>query len=156
MGFVTIEGSLMPSVELPRGVQRTVAVTDHVRNLVRIGAAVVVEGSLDDHASVPVIEEQVWTPGDSPILPELPDSAYPPGAVPLDPPRVATNTELSGRLDEIASRIGAPAKNAKREVWAAFLTSKGIDFPDGDEDAGEAWAGRDDLIIIWQQASGGS
>lgn len=135
MGFVTIEGSLMPSVELPRGVQRTVAVTDHVRNLVRIGAAVVVEGSLVDEPDAVVAEPEQ---PENPEQREQPENAG-------DPPAV-----------EIPADGSAPAKNAKREVWAAFLTSKGIDFPDGDEDAGEAWAGRDDLIIIWQQASGGS
>lgn len=45
--YVTIEGSLTPTDALPRGVRRTVAVTDEVRKLVRIGGAVVVAGSLD-------------------------------------------------------------------------------------------------------------
>ncbi|MCV7424339.1 hypothetical protein H7K45_27710 [Mycobacterium yunnanensis] len=48
MARVTIEGSLSPSVELARGVRRTVTVTDHIRRLVAGGFVIVVDGSLDD------------------------------------------------------------------------------------------------------------
>ncbi|WP_100483151.1 hypothetical protein [Mycobacteroides abscessus] len=46
--YVTIEGSLTPTDVLDRGVRRTVAVTDEIRNLVKIGGAIVVVGSLDE------------------------------------------------------------------------------------------------------------
>lgn len=155
MGLVTIEGSLMPSVYLARGERRTVEATDDIRNLVKIGAAIVVSGRLyGPNTALPVLDEQVWSPGDSPILPPLPDSAYPPDAEPLDP---LPESETAGPPTvELPADGSPPPKNAKREVWAAFLGSKGVAFPDGDEAAGEEWAGRDDLIIIWQQASGGS
>lgn len=49
MGYVTIEGSsTMPTDVLARGARRTVAVTDSIRKLVKIGGAIVVSGSLDD------------------------------------------------------------------------------------------------------------
>lgn len=139
MRRVTIEGSIMPSVYLARGERRTVAVTDDIRNLVKIGAAVVVEGSLDpepfDYGGVAVNDTgesiQAVSPSEPPEDPEPP-------------------------IVEMPADGSAPAKNASRAAWAAFLTSKGVVFPDGDESAGELWAGRDDLIVIWQQASGGS
>lgn len=120
---VTIEGSLTPAVDLPRGERRTVEVTDHVRRLVQIGAVVVVAGDLEAPAE----------PVASPIAD---DDAADEAAEPED--------------------HGHPPKNASRERWATFLRSKGIEFPDGDEANGELWAGRDDLIVIWQQASGGN
>jgi hypothetical protein len=45
-GVVTIEGSLAPCDELPRGVRRTVMLTDRVRRLVAAGHVIVVEGRL--------------------------------------------------------------------------------------------------------------
>lgn len=121
---VTIEGSLTPAVDLPRGERRTVEVTDHVRRLVQIGAVVVIDGDLDEPATQDVTEPA--------------EVAAPAGD------------------DEVTDADGAPPRNASRERWATFLRSKGIEFPDGDESKDELWAGRDDLIVIWQQASGGN
>ena len=47
MHQVTIEGTPTPSVYLPRGERRTVTVTDSIRQLVKIGAVIVVDGTLD-------------------------------------------------------------------------------------------------------------
>lgn len=126
MGQVTIEGSTTPCTELPRGVRRTVAVTDHVRRLVARGFAVVVDGSLDD--------DQVWHPSGDPVPSDEPDDS------PVEP---------------AADRLvfdGPPARNARRDIWAAFLDTEGIAYPDT--------ASRDDLIAGWeaieQQRHGGS
>jgi len=43
---VTIEGSLSPCDELPRGVRRTVMATERVRRLAEAGHVIVVEGKL--------------------------------------------------------------------------------------------------------------
>lgn len=47
------------------------------------------------------MEAREWKPGDSRVLPDVPESAYPPGAVPLEPPREKTLTELAEQLDAI-------------------------------------------------------
>lgn len=122
---VTIEGSLTPAVDLPRGVRRTVEVTDHIRRLVQIGAVIVVGGDLD--------------------APPAPEHEEP-----------ADIEEIADEPNDGSDDDGVPARNASRKQWAQFLRSKDIDFPDGDESKGELWAGRDDLIVIWQQASGGN
>jgi hypothetical protein len=49
---VTIEGSFTPTDWLPRGVRRTVEVTEDIRKLVAIGGAIVVAGSLDEPDTV--------------------------------------------------------------------------------------------------------
>lgn len=61
--YVTIEGSLTPTDVLDRGVRRTVAVTDEIRNLVKIGGAIVVVGSLDAPEAPEDRTEGVSTPG---------------------------------------------------------------------------------------------
>lgn len=62
--------------------------------------------------------------------------------------------EQDDQADDSSRDESAPPKaNASRVDWAEFLTSQGVSFPD---DEGGEWASRDDLIIIWQQASGGA
>lgn len=61
--YVTIEGSLTPTDVLDRGVRRTVAVTDEIRNLVKIGGAIVVVGSLDEPDVVGDDANSESTPG---------------------------------------------------------------------------------------------
>lgn len=75
-------------------------------------------------------------------------------AAELTPSEVHADTEANA--DSSSDPEVAPAGNASREVWARFLESKGVTFPDGqvDEDGHEDdVAGRDELIAIWQ-ASG--
>lgn len=61
--------------------------------------------------------------------------------------------------DEGPAEDNPPARNASRDQWATYLRGKGVVFPDDRVlfDGGDktAWAGRDDLVIIAQQAFGG-
>lgn len=50
--YVTVEGSITPTVFLPRGARKVVVVDDELRQLLKIGAVVVVDGSLDDDPDV--------------------------------------------------------------------------------------------------------
>jgi hypothetical protein len=164
MGQVTIEGTLTPSVYLSRGRRRTVAVTDEIRNLVKIGAVKVVAGSLDGPTETPASEmaaAAISALGGDPerflggagieVKPFDAGGDLPPGYLMVND--TDESIEVSGPPTvEIPADGSAPPKNASRAAWAAFLTSQGVEFPDGDDDA----AGRDDLIAIWQQASGGS
>jgi hypothetical protein len=126
---VTIEGSIMPAVDLPRGERRTVEVTPYIRQLVRIGAVIVVEGSL--------------TP---------PPTVTPPA------PAVAEADEgdevVDDEVDAVAAPhdAGAPHGNASKAEWTAFLNSQGIVIPTDDEGRTPP---RDGLKALWQQASGG-
>jgi hypothetical protein len=114
------------------------AVDDALRNLVKHGCIQVVEGSLDgpddDDEPVEGTEETRYEPFASddrdPEEPALPSNISP------------------GDGDK------PPAPGATRKKWAEFLTRRGVPFPDGDESKGEPWAGRDDLVIIWQQQHG--
>ncbi|AQT78324.1 hypothetical protein B1R94_02340 [Mycolicibacterium litorale] len=131
--MVTIEGTWTPAVGGPgRGERWEVEFDVRVRNLLRAGAA-------------RVVAERVSAEADT----QHPEHIH---AVlePDDPDDVELET----------STAAAPAHNASRARWADYLRSKGIAFPDDREafDAGDktAWASRDDLIIIDQQASGGS
>ena len=42
------------------------------------------------------------------------------------------------------TQVVTPARNAKREIWAAFLDHRGITYTDED--------GRDELIELWEQS----
>lgn len=129
---VTIEGSsATPTDRLAPGKRATVEYTDEVRKLIAIGGAHIVER----HVDAPVLEERVWTPGDPPILPEVPESAYPADSTPLDP--VDTADELGGE---------APRQNASTETWRQFVTSLGIEVD-------EKWT-RSDMIAAYENRDG--
>lgn len=40
---------------------------------------------MDDSFIPPEMPEHTWKPGDPPLLPPVPESCYPPDAVPLEP-----------------------------------------------------------------------
>lgn len=136
MGQAVVEGSLVPCMWLGKGDRKTVELNDRVggpssptwQQLIGKGYVLLV-GRIDEPA--PKVEAE---------------------------PPVVEADEPNGEDGDVDGERPAdpPRKNASRADWAAFLRARGVDFPDGDEDAGELWAGRDDLIIIWQQASGGS
>lgn len=133
---VTVQGTHTPAVGGPaRGERRDVEVSDKVRRWVRAGAVTVVAGKLNRPRPL----QRPITPRPVAPAPEAPgegdsDDGDPPVAV-------------------------VPGRNASREHWANYLRAKGIRFPDDRAayEAGDktAWASRDDLIIIDQQASGG-
>lgn len=100
---VTIEGSVTPTDWLPRGVRRTVEVTDDIRKLVAIGGAIVVAGSLD--------EPDTAAYGDS-EADEAADSA---------------DDDAGQELPEYP----VPAGNASREDWAEFIASRGLGVTEG-------------------------
>lgn len=132
---VTVEGTLTPAVGGPgRGERVEVEVTDRVRGWVRAGAALVVAGSLrPEHRGA----RRAVAAAEVVAVEDAGESDDPGTAAPLVP----------------------PARNASRNEWAEYLRAKGVRFPDDRVafDAGDrtAWAGRDDLIVIDQQASGG-
>lgn len=140
--FVVVEGTSTPcSGFLRRGERRKFAVDDRLRKMVKIGCVAVVEGSLDG----PDDDDEPVSVGDARI------------DVTIDAPGIEA---LGDALDDVEAPtvdlLKPPSNKARRETWAKFLRARGIKFPDGDESKGELWAGRDDLIMIWQQASGGS
>lgn len=135
---VTIEGSVTPSVHLARGVRRTVAVTDHVRKLVKIGAVIVVAGSLDGPDPAETVPEAVWEPGDDPVLPELPEEAYAPGATPLEP----AEPDLDDRVP-----AEPPGRNASRDDWAEWVA---VNVPNAVTEG----LSRDELRQIWDDFDG--
>lgn len=148
--FVVVEGTSTPcSGFLRRGERQKFAVDDRLRKMVKIGCVAVVEGTLDgpdddDDYSESANQEQAITatergPG---VMRIFDASGDPIAAESVEPPTV--------------DLLKPPSNKARRETWAKFLRARGIKFPDGDESNGELWAGRDDLIMIWQQASGGS
>lgn len=139
--FVTVEGTATPCAGLPRLGQRVkFAVDDALRNLVKHGCIQVVEGSLDG----PDDDDELFDEGgDLPQGTEVTNTTGEAEQVDGPPPGADDNEPVK-----------EPAKNASRKAWAAFLRSRGVSFPDGDESKGEAWAGRDDLLIIWQQQHG--
>ncbi|OHU29021.1 hypothetical protein [Mycobacteroides chelonae] len=102
--YVTIEGSLTPTDWLARGVRRTVAVTDDIRKLVKIGGAIVVAGSLDD-----------------PEVAEHGELA----------PEAETNTESEGAEAQQVLEYPVPPRNASREDWAEFIASRGLGVTEG-------------------------
>lgn len=67
--MVTIEGSVTPSAELPRGEQRTVVYTDRIAGLVKRGFVVIVKGPTDVDSPVeteltPIPEANQLPPAD--------------------------------------------------------------------------------------------
>lgn len=56
MDIVTIEGSVTPCVELARGEQRTVPLTDRIQRLIDFGYVVVVGRSEEPEANSPGVE----------------------------------------------------------------------------------------------------
>lgn len=137
--FVTVEGTSMPAAGfLRRGERGKFAVDERLRKMVKIGCVAVVEGSLDG-------------PDDEPVEVADEETRYEPFASDdRDPEGPALPSNISP-----ADSDKPPANNASRKKWAEFLTRRGVPFPDGDESKGEAWAGRDDLVVIWQQQHGG-
>ncbi len=151
MAKVTVRGSLTPCVDLPTGVQKTVEWTPGVRDRIYLyGYYDLVDGPTEDdapkYATGGLLPEREWNPGDDPILPPMPDSAYPPDATPLEPLEARSTAELAAGLDELAQRIAPPPRNASRDRWASFLSARGIEFADAD--------GRGDLVDLWDKASG--
>ncbi|MEU9805428.1 hypothetical protein [Mycobacterium sp. NPDC050853] len=126
--YVTIEGSLTPTDRLARGVRSTVAVTDDIRKLVKIGGAIVVAGSLEE-----------------PDSPAGDDAGTAEGlSAPADP--AERHRDDAGTETQDPSECAVPAGNASREDWAEFIASKGLGVTEGKT--------RDELREIWQQASG--
>lgn len=103
--LVTIEGTHMATVKLPRGARVTVVDTPQVRRRVALGQVKIV-------ATYPA--EQTG---------ERPDDADPGTAV-------------------------APAKNASRDDWAAFLHTL---TPPVEFDAADPDVGRNDLIALYDE-----
>ena len=133
---VTIEGSkATPTDRLAPGRRVTVEYTADVRKLIAIGGAVIVEHHYDE---VPEpLPEKIWSPGDDPILPEVPESAYGPDATPLAP--------LTSEF--FPETPIPPPGNASGDVWRKFLAEQGIEV-------GEQW-GRVDMIAAWKDRDAG-
>lgn len=127
---VIIEGSqTTPSDRLGRGVRAKVTLTRDILKLVKNGSVIIVDQPVPDG----VIEAQTWTPGDSTILPEVPESAYGPDSTPLTP----INT----------SGPKPPPRNGATPDWQDWVLAN---VP-GAEIEGKT---RDELIAIWQEFDG--
>lgn len=126
MASVTIEGSLTPCEDLPRGKRVTVALTPTVQRRIDRGFYLLIA----THDSAPAD-----TVADAPVR-EASAVAPPAGEQKNSDGRVVVGT--------------VPSNNASREKWSAFLAIQEppISVPED--------APRDGLVHIWQQASGGS
>lgn len=168
MATVTIEGSAMPCTELARGERATVTVTRHIRNLVAIGAVVVVEGSLNDRTTRARGGKVSQSPADDSRLVALDDVGHtiPGPAASIiqalnEAPPADERTETEQIADAEAQgdgpdNDGVPARNASTEVWKRWVAAKipGVERDDVED------KGRDELIAAWdryeQQVAGGS
>ena len=134
---VIIEGSrVTPGDRLGRGKRAKVQLTSDIITLINNGTVTVVDQTIPDGVLTGRLDPQTWTPGDSPILPEVPDSAYGPDSVPLDPPSVEPD-------------LKPPAKNGSTDDWKAWVQAN---VADADVDG----KSRDDLIAIWEKWQGRS
>lgn len=118
----------------------------------------------------PVQGEREWTPGDSPFLPPVPESAYPPGAVPIPAPdtnqldllvyllrqydavvEVHAHVEMDTDEDRaLHARAVETFREAAAPVRAAV--SAGGDAPDRDQAPSEAQALRDRLVQVLRES----
>lgn len=129
MARVTVEGSRVPCADLPTGQRKTVEYSRGVRERVRRGFYVIVDGPHDD-APAPVSEPAVFGGDEGPVeVSRFAPVEEPEGDAP-DP-------------DSDTGEVGPPARNASRDRWAEFLTTRDIDFTASD--------GRDDLVSIWDR-----
>lgn len=128
MASVTIEGSLTPCEDLPRGRRVTVALTPTVQRRIDRGFYLLIA----THDSAPA-----ETVADSEQVREASEVA---------PPPAGEQKNSDGRV--VVGTV--PSNNASREKWSAFLAIQEppISVPED--------APRDGLVHIWQQASGGS
>jgi hypothetical protein len=130
MAQVTIEGSLTPCTELAKGERKTVQLTKRIQRLIRKGYVVVIDQR--ENAAVAPDEKTPTHSSDG-----VGESQANTGAA--DP--AAESPEPEGELP-------VPPANAKRDVWAKFLTSRNIAVPED--------APRDGLVEIWRQHTGGA
>lgn len=137
---VTIEGTAMAAAGLSRGERRTVEVTTHIRNLVAMGAAVVVEGSLNKPSAAKV--------GNVTVDVTAVDNSSPG----LD----LAQAEVESVHGDGPGADGVPAGNASTKTWRAWVAAKVPGVQPGDV----ADKNRDQLIAAWerytQQVTGGS
>lgn len=112
MARVTIEGSVTPSVMLPRGQRMTIERTEVIDKMIRRGFVVVVE----EHAPAPVIAS----------ITDVVTMAEAPGEPAPVPARNASREEWASFLIEegVPHEIGA-SRNQLIAAWDAA-------FPDGD------------------------
>lgn len=108
---------------------------------------VTIEGSLTPCVELPTGEQKTvtWTPRIDSLVEKgfiviVADSGETPAQ---DAPEPEAEVE-----DDEDDDIEPPANNASRVAWANFLASQNISVPED--------ATRDNLIHLWQQASGGS
>lgn len=95
---VTVEGSMTPCSELPRGVRKTVLYTDRVQRMINKGYFVMVSEPVDTDSSVPAAE---------------PEKTEPPAAPPQTDVKPPSNPFLSPQVpqhpNESAQPSGEPA-----------------------------------------------
>lgn len=122
MRSVTVRGSrVRPCTDLPAGQLAQVALTDSVRHRIDLGFYELVEPkSLDEADVLPALER-----ADEKTPPEQADGVS---------------------EDEVTPEVAVPHENASKDVWLAFLQSKGIEVP-ADEDG--KTPGRNALRDLW-------
>ena len=128
---------MTPCVDLPTGVQKTVEWTPGVRDRIYLyGYYDLVDGPTEDEPST-YSEAAYFAADDGPVevVPFVPVEEEP------DPVVVVHDHQPGEDVD-----AGPPPRNGSRVVWAEFLSARGIGFVDDD--------GRDDLVDLWDKASG--
>lgn len=157
---VTVRGTHTPCAGvLATGEVRTVAVTDHLRRLVKNGCIEVIEGSL--RAPVGDVDEprrEHQEPPEEPQISSVDEPAFDAGGVVQSAGRVVAFTTperilpVSGPAPAVEAPVvvKAPKRNASRAVWAEFL-----DNHEPDPIPYPADADRDDLIALYDRWSVG-
>lgn len=155
MARVTVEGSQTPCVDLPTGVRKTVEYSRGVRDRVRRGYYLIVDGPTEDEvppspfrplsdAALAMIErEKAADDAARARLERNPETLERLEQVTEADLDEAVEVEVHGPPDTAAN---PPAGNASGAEWAAFLRARGIGVPDG--------AGRDVMRELWRQADG--
>lgn len=119
MAQVTVEGShITPSTFLAAGARVTVERTKYIENLIKRGYVNVIQIHEPIRESAPAIVNET-------------DKAEP----------VLTSDEMQTIA---GAAYGAPPSSAAKSVWAEFLSSNSVEYPD---DATKA-----DMIQLWNQS----
>lgn len=102
---VTVEGSILPCTELPRGERRTVALTERVQRLIDRGYFTLIETHADPDASADHLGTTLDDPsGDTPLA--------------------------TGDFAPADDEPTEPAESALKGDWQAWLNHKSVWFPD--------------------------
>lgn len=123
---VTIEGSITPSSELPRGVRKTVLYTDRIKKLADRGYIKIIDGPRDSQTPT--------TTGNGPVVTNVTATGGGPGPVPKPTPPPAA-PEVPQHPDETA-QPEVPVADVQRTEQASASAGATQDVQTGEQPTG--------------------